>query len=133
MRNVKLRRSDKVCTTWQCYVYLLCQHTIINMQGTFCFVTPLRYKCSITCSVHCARNQPHTPIQEQSLYQIVNHQYTQPPLHVAEINRNRQGDVMQGHMKQKHQIYTNNYKNKIKFIFSIVCKLGMLVSHIPLY
>ena len=120
LRNLKLRRSDIVCIISQCYVCLLCQHRIINMQDKFCFVTTLRCKCRIICSMHCEYNQPHTPIEAQGLYQIINHPYTQTPLHVTWINRHNQGSIMPGHVKQKHQIHTNNYKNKIKITFSIV-------------
>jgi hypothetical protein len=70
LRNLKLRR------VWEFLYYvavlsvcLLCQHRIINTR-MFCFVTTLRYKYHIICSVHCDHNQPHTPIQAQSLYQI---------------------------------------------------------------
>lgn len=69
--------------------------------------------------MHCDYNQPHTAIQARSLYQIINHPYTQTPLRVTGINRHHQREIMSGYMKQNHQIYTKNYKNKIKFIFSI--------------
>jgi len=70
------------------------------MQDKFCFVTTLRCKCHIICSVHCDYNQPHTPTQAQGLYQTINHPYTQTRLLVTGINRHHQGDIMPGHMKK---------------------------------
>ena len=102
LRNLRLRRSDIVCTMSQCYVCLLCQHRITDMQDKFCFVTTLRCKCHIICSVHRDYYyQPHTPTQVQGLYQTINHPYTHTPLHVTGINRHHQGDIMSRHMKQK--------------------------------
>lgn len=80
--------------------------------------------------MHCDHNQPHTPIQAEGLYQIINHPYTQTPLHITLTNRHHQGDIMPRHMNREHQIYTNNYKNKIKFIFSIVYVNLVRWSHI---
>jgi len=127
LRNLKLRRSDIVCTTSQCYVCLLCQHRIINIQDKFCFVTTLRCKCHIICSVHCDYIQPHTQIQARGLYQIINHPYTNTSAY--NVNKSPSSARYNARHINKNIKFTKTII-KIKFIFNIVYVNLVCWSHI---